>query len=135
MAEKERGNLDAAIAHLERSLAIREAIGDRAGMASVLGFIGALRRRTGCLTEARACLERSLALSRELSIHRSTIFACSELGMLMVIESKNMAEAARDAHRAEGRRYVDEAIDICRSLDKMSLIETIERDFEEVGNT
>jgi tetratricopeptide (TPR) repeat protein len=61
-----RGDYDAALDWYRKSLAIKEALGDRAGMASSLSQMGVLLTETGKPTEAVSFNVQSLALRLKL---------------------------------------------------------------------
>ncbi len=64
---RDQGTFEHAEAHLQESLALADAIDDRAGRAHALGSYGAIRYLRGDHQQAREYLEKSLALSRQLN--------------------------------------------------------------------
>jgi tetratricopeptide (TPR) repeat protein len=61
----EAGRVTESRTHLQRSLALYEAVGDRQGMGMAMSKLGTLAMATGALDEAERILEASLAIGRE----------------------------------------------------------------------
>jgi non-specific serine/threonine protein kinase len=75
-----RGDYGRAAALLEASLALQQALGDRAGSAKVLGNLGIVAQEQGDLPSAAARYARSLALYTELDDRAGMAIALNNLG-------------------------------------------------------
>lgn len=77
-----QGHHTAARALLEESLALSRELGDKAGIALSLNYLGFVMRAQGDYVTARALLEESLALSRELEDKAGIASSLNNLGIL-----------------------------------------------------
>ena len=94
-----RGNYDAAFNWYNKSLAIREQLGNRAGMASTISNIGALHTERGRAAEAVPLTLRSLTLRLEIGSPEARI----DLYWL----SRQRSMLGADAFRALAATHVD----------------------------
>jgi tetratricopeptide (TPR) repeat protein len=100
-----QGDPDIARDLLEESLALWRALGDRAGIATVLQHLGWMAVRPWDRTTARPLAEESLALGRELGEPRGLAGALA------------LAAAVRDRDGdPTARSLLEESIEICRAL-------------------
>jgi predicted ATPase len=102
-----QGDDSAARAHLQESIALHDAIGDRKGKSHALLAAGFAARVRQDWDEARTLLEEALGLSREIGERFITAASLHHLGM--------MAVDARGDH-AEGRRLFEESLSAYRAL-------------------
>ncbi|MEO1689328.1 MAG: tetratricopeptide repeat protein [Pseudomonadota bacterium] len=89
---QDRGALDEAEAWYRKALEIREAIGDRAGMAKTYHQLGIVAQSRGALDEAEAWYRKSLEIEEALGDRPSLAVTYGQLGLL--------AEARGDADLA-----------------------------------
>lgn len=123
-AERERS-----MALLGEGLAMSRAVGDLAGAAMALNFLGVVVESTGAFAEAQRMFEESLALYRSIEHH----WGCT----LVLI---NLAQGARvRSDYGATRRYAEESLRLQRqigdqrgiglSLDALGEVATIQGDF------
>ena len=81
MVAEDRGH-DQAEGWCRQSLAIKEELGDRPGMAATYHQLGRVAQMRGRLEEAEGWFRRSLAISEELGDKRSMALIFGQLGLL-----------------------------------------------------
>lgn len=101
------GEFDRARVLLERSLAQRQAIGDKQGMAASLNNLGTVAMQQGDYTRAGQLYEDGLALRRQLGDAGPIAMSLLNLGNL----------ALRHGNYKEAKPFYDESLDIFRALD------------------
>lgn len=101
-----QGDLEQARDYLTESLALFEALDDRAGMAKALTGLANIAMRKGDLTAQHALHSRSLALCREQEDTRGIAQCLSNLGYAELL--LNQLEQAK--------AYLDESLTLARSL-------------------
>jgi len=109
-----QGNLDAARAYYNESLAIYKELGDRRGAARPLNGLGLVSWGQGDFVTARSFLEESLAIKRELADPSSISISLNNLGLV--------AHAQGDYTTA--RAYLEESLAIDRELNDKDAIAT-----------
>ena len=100
MAAEIAGDLGDAERWYARALAVRREIGYHWGVASTLGFLGAVHGAMGRRAEARAELEEALALARGQDTPGSAVFAACHLAALGDLDP---AVAAEEMERGGSR--------------------------------
>ncbi|HET8684385.1 MAG TPA: BTAD domain-containing putative transcriptional regulator [Micromonosporaceae bacterium] len=75
---REQGRPGEALSHLQRAMEIRQADGDRKGLASCLSHLGLTYFQAGDPQTALACLEESIARHRELGLTLGEGIACND---------------------------------------------------------
>ena len=99
-------DFDAARAHYQRALEMRERIGDRAGMAGSLGALGNVMQYQGQFAEALQLFSRSIAINRETG---NKVWEGANLTCL-----GNCSRAIGDL--AASRQYLDQALALNREI-------------------
>ena len=79
-----RGSYAEALAHYERSLKIKEELGNRSGIAMCLYEIGNLHYLRGSYAEALAHYERSLKIEEELGSRSNIASSLGQMGQLLL---------------------------------------------------
>ena len=87
-----RGDYDRALSYLEKSLAIREQIGDKSGMGATLNNISTAYHAKGDTNRALSYLEKSLAISAEINDVAGLCASLFNIGHLYW-QQKKQAEA------------------------------------------
>jgi predicted ATPase/transcriptional regulator with XRE-family HTH domain len=114
----ERGENERAMALEEEALALYRALGDRRGIASRLGALGAHHANRGDLAAAAPLFEESLALLRELGERQKVATALGNLGHVALLQGDPARAAA----------LLDEALALQRELgDRHGVASTLAR--------
>ncbi len=106
---KMQGDLDAAKESMERSVAIRREIGDKAGLAGTLNALGLVAQSRGDLDEAMRLYEDGLAIQREIGNKRGIAGTLLNLGVLALhkgdvdLAERHWSESL-EVYRAAGDR-------------------------------
>jgi tetratricopeptide (TPR) repeat protein len=94
MTAHQRGRLNEAENWYRKSLAIKEELGNRPGMADTYHQLGIIAQERGRLNEAENWYRKSLAISEELGIRRSLALTCSQLARLAEARGQAMQALA-----------------------------------------
>jgi predicted ATPase/transcriptional regulator with XRE-family HTH domain len=116
-------------AHFEASLAMFEALGNKAEIAASLNNLGLVARHQGDHPRAMSHFERSLALFRELDGRQGISWALSNLGLLAMEQADY--KVAR-AYMTEGLaifREIGDQVGIARALNNLGLAAYYQADY------
>jgi tetratricopeptide (TPR) repeat protein len=89
-----QGDIDAARALFEESLALRRELGDTRGIATVLNNLGVVAMEQGDTDAARALYEESLTLRRELGDREGTATSLANLAKIALERGDDVAARA-----------------------------------------
>ncbi|MFN8359757.1 MAG: tetratricopeptide repeat protein [Candidatus Kapaibacterium sp.] len=108
-------NYAAALEYFAHSLDIFEQIGNQAGECASLDNLGATQRLLGRLPEARASLEKGLAIAQEIGAKQTEAEICGDLGLLSIDEAKNSLFVASEK-KSEAVRLINRCISLYTDL-------------------
>ena len=94
---KRRGNLDQAEDYYQRSLAIKEELGDKNGCSMSFNNLGVIAKQRGNLDQAEDYHQRSLAIKEELGDKSGCSFSFNNLGV--IARQRGNLDQAEDYHQ------------------------------------
>jgi tetratricopeptide (TPR) repeat protein len=92
MIHRDRGDYPAALTYYEKSLKIKEFLGDRKGISQSLHEIGIIHQLCGDYPAALTCYEKSLKIAEELGDRQGIALSLGQMGRLFT-KTKRYPEA------------------------------------------
>jgi predicted ATPase/transcriptional regulator with XRE-family HTH domain/Tfp pilus assembly protein PilF len=117
-----QGDYEQASAWHQESLALRQALGDRQGIASSLENLGMVAWRQSDYAQARALLEQSLALRRELDDQQGAASSLHSLGTAMAEQGEYAAAEIVYRESLAIRRQLGDKQGVAGSLNALGML-------------
>ncbi len=128
-----QGDHEPALIALEESLALRQAVEDRHGIAETLNNIGNIARDCNEIPKAKECYEQSLQLREEIGDRWGTAASCNNLGMVFYAQG-DYEEARRYYSRSlELYRKLKDIAQTAAALSNLGLLSSDEKDYAEAS--